>query len=115
MKSVVVKFEKPIPKLLPKDKELRANEKLEAMVQHLREVKRELKASEAEEEVLVFRVKGYMNDATVLFDQSGTQLLATYRFTGEIDQFDAQAFAAAHPKLYRKFCKRVRQRRLVLK
>ena len=56
-----------------------------------------------------------MNDATVLFDQSGTQLLATYRFTGEIDQFDAQAFAAAHPKLYRKFCKRVRQRRLVLK
>jgi len=113
--SKVVKFERKLPKLGPQDKEMRCDESLESTVRELAEVKREFRRVKIESESLAFRVKYQMGDATVLFDQSGTEMLATYRFTGEIDQFDEKAFAAAHPKLYKKFTKKVRQRRLVLK
>jgi len=92
-----------------------ATENIERSIERLRVIKREqkaLKKQQVEEENIIKEYIG--DDFEDLYDEQTNELLATYRPTTQT-ALDTKAFAAAYPKIFKKFQVERTSRRLLIK
>ncbi len=81
---------------------IQSNPIVERHIMCLKKVREHMKILKQEEEALITKIVGEMKDHELLVSEDGEELIS-YKFTSDINFFDAKKLAKDNPSLYEKY------------